>query len=622
MFPALAVTIAPVFAQEIETIIPVDPLGFSEQETSHSNNINAPVDSQELDAQSISGEGYVPPSPDSKTEEEASLEGSATPSQEQSTLSTQSSEGEGYALVVQTPKLTPIQEVLKRKLTALTNGVPQQLLPLSKAFLKETAAFYQDHGYTAVWLQDGSLTQNAQELREALRSAGTHGLSPADYAVSYIDDLEGALNQAGALEQAGELELLLTKAYLRFAKHLTSGRVNPRKVDRENDLSPAYRSPEQLLAPLASDASMDQILADLAPQDPAYKGLQRQLALHLSRQPEEQIQIPSGKSLKPGMTSSRVELVRKRLGQEKYYVYDGLEQTVYTGDIIEAVKEFQRRNGLADDGVVGKATLAALNTGPQQHVELIRNNLERLRWYNKPLGRKYVDVNIAAQTASIVQDGLTIYQTRAVVGKPKFSTPIFSDQISYAEVNPYWNVPRSIAVNEHLPTLQQDPLSLARKGIRVFRGKKEIDPRSVAWNQLQPKKFNYFFRQDPGRGNALGKVKYMFPNKHSIYLHDTPSKSLFNRDVRAFSHGCIRLKDPFTFGEVLFTGEPAAQTRLYSTWRQQKNKVIRLQNKIPVYLRYITAWEDDNGQLQVRKDIYGKDKKLNKALERAYKTTS
>jgi len=289
-------------------------------------------------------------------------------------------------------------------------------------------------------------------------------------------------------------------------------------------------------------------------------------------------------------------------------------------DLVEAVKYFQSRHGLEPDGVVAGATLAAMNTPVEARIAAMVLNLERRRWMEDELGPTYVFVNLADQHLKVVENEKTVHDTRLVVGKPYQRTPVFSELMTYVVFNPYWSVPPSIAVNEYLPKLRRDPGVLARENIRVLgAGGSELDPFAVNWNGMTS--FPYTLRQDPGQGNALGRVKFMFPNPHNVYLHDTPAKGLFARASRLFSHGCMRVQNPEALAEVLLKAEGWDRARIAKAIASNEQVIVNLKRKVPVYVNYLTAWVNKDGSAQFRADVYGRDQRLAAALGRAKAAT-
>jgi murein L,D-transpeptidase YcbB/YkuD len=319
------------------------------------------------------------------------------------------------------------------------------------------------------------------------------------------------------------------------------------------------------------------------------------------------------------MTDPRLPAIRARLSMT-----DGAsgaatttEAPLYDAALVEAVKRFQVHQGLDGDGVIGSTTIVAMNVPIKERINSIILAMERLRWMPENLGQQYLIVNIAGFELRRINAGKVEERMAVVVGKPYHRTPVFSDRIRFLEFNPYWNVPPDIAVNEELPVLRKNPAGLSAQGFEVIRGSQVTDPSAVDWSTVGPGHFPYQLRQRPGPNNALGRVKFMFPNPHNVYLHDSPAQSLFGRSVRAFSHGCIRLSRPLDLAEqVLRVGGVQGWTkdRINDVVASAKTTVVNLREPLPVHITYLTAWADD-GTANFRQDIYGHDAKLHAALE-------
>jgi murein L,D-transpeptidase YcbB/YkuD len=288
--------------------------------------------------------------------------------------------------------------------------------------------------------------------------------------------------------------------------------------------------------------------------------------------------------------------------------------------LMTAVAHFQRRHGLKADGVVGRETLGALNIPIRHRIRQIELNLERWRWIPHDLGARHIRVNIADYNLQVVEAGKPVLKMNVVVGRDYRRTPVFSDTLQYLVFNPYWNVPFSIAVKDKLPLIQEDPSYLASHHIRVFAGWKpdapQVDPATVDWSRLSRANFRYRLRQDPGPHNALGQIKFMFPNPFAVYLHDTSDKGLFSQDVRTFSSGCIRVADPINLAAYVLRGQhPWSKERIQATIESQRRKVVNLQHTLPIHLFYWTAWVAADGTLNFRNDIYQRDIPLDQALK-------
>ncbi|MEN8132415.1 MAG: L,D-transpeptidase family protein, partial [Pseudomonadota bacterium] len=331
--------------------------------------------------------------------------------------------------------------------------------------------------------------------------------------------------------------------------------------------------------------------------------------------------IPDGETLKPGMSDWRVPVIRRRLYLTDSLKSDGLSSTAYDEQLVEAVRHFQMRYGLDVDGVLGKETREAMNVPVEAVIRRIIVNMERWRWLPHDLDGVRVGVNIAGFDLGVFKDLRLEMQMPVIVGKTYHKTPIFSDLIKYIEFNPYWNIPPSIARNEMLPRLKQDPRYLVERNIRLFSGwgadARELDSTTVDWRGVSGKQMNrYKFRQDPGLKNALGTVKFMFPNDYNVYLHDTPSHSLFTRPERTFSHGCIRVSKPAELASYLLGGEENGWgiERVMEAINSRKRTVVPLDKPIPIIIAYRTVWLDSEGNVRFNKDVYGRDSILEKAL--------
>ncbi|SDR32263.1 L,D-transpeptidase family protein [Pseudovibrio sp. Tun.PSC04-5.I4] len=470
---------------------------------------------------------------------------------------------------------------------------------------REAAAaklFYENRGFQPAWIKKGNLTTAALAIIEKLQAADEEGLRSEDYPVPALDFNVSGLAKP---EKLADVELQITHSILKYAEEAQAGRVSPYAISEDITLKPERPDPVEALAAIARSANPTQALANYNPPHQEYAALKAQLA-ELRDQTEKgelekQIVIPSGKVLKIGTKSTRVALLRERLDVPTV----DYQENVYTQELAYAVEAFQAANGLHADGSVGPRTLLALNGRVSGNpINDVIANMERWRWMPRDLGETHLRVNIPEFMVRLNMDGFVMYETRIVVGKNSNKTPVFSDKMQHVIVNPYWNVPYSIASKELLPELRANPASYLQKGnYEVVYGGKIVDPRRVNWDAVTFRKIR--IRQRPGRGNALGKIKFMFPNKHNVYLHDTPSKSLFNRSNRAFSHGCVRVQNPFDFADALMATQSTITGNYIRSLVGKKQIQVNLQKQIPVHISYFTAFVDEAGKLQRRPDIYG-----------------
>lgn len=495
-------------------------------------------------------------------------------------------------------------------------------------------------GYRPVWLDEESgATAAAKALLATLSEADRHALPSERYNLA---DLTREIQTFSTMTPAAKaaLEIALSRVFVTYSNDITAGVLEPRKVDRELYIYPERASAVELLEALTGAADPGKFLEALAPKNPAYRRLvERYRSFRLLAETGGWGEKMTGRqTLRPGQRSGDVAVLRARLTEMGYFsgeiaapdetlviaandtLTDAPQQTLgdpllYDEALVSSVQLFQARHGLNQDGVVGPATRAALNVEPGFRTAQIAVNLERMRWLNKDLGAKHIMVNLASFDMAVIENGETAFTSRVVVGKARrHRTPEFSDEIEHMVVNPTWYVPYSIASQEILPKLQEDPGYLDSKNMTLHGA----DPWTVDWSQVTRRDFPGRITQGPGTNNALGRVKFMFPNDHAIYLHDTPSKSLFNRDARAYSHGCVRVQRPYEFAEYLLSAqEEDAKGKFERLLRRGKERYVHLDEHVPVHLTYRTAWVDDQGFDQFRGDIYGRDRKVLAALEKA-----
>ena len=488
-------------------------------------------------------------------------------------------------------------------------------LPLPVRQRREAlAAYYDASGGDLLWL--GS--RLAADFVAWLAAADQDGLDPSAYPSVQLARLSDALDQTD-LRGKAIIELHFSAAFLEYASDLKVGRVLPRKVDPDFFLQ--ERTIDQLAAleGLSAARDIDAFFSQWQPSSPEYAALRAALADYRAiAGAGGWPTVPMGEvALKPGMTDTRIPALRARLA-----VTDGAAaeaaagaEAVYDDDLVDAVKAFQARHGLDVDGVVGRATIVALNVPVEARIQEIIVAMERWRWLPEDLGRDHVMVNIAGFELKRVRDGAVEERMAVVVGKPYSRTPVFSDAIRYAEFNPYWNVPPSIALKEELPKLRQNAGARAAAGFEAVRGDQVLPLTAVDWSRYGPGNFPFQLRQRPGPGNALGRVKFMFPNRFNVYLHDTPSRTLFGRSERAFSHGCIRLSRPIEFAAEVLASVPCwDRGKIDGVVASKQRTVVNLARPLPIHITYFTAWVD-RGIPQFRSDIYEQDEKLVAALK-------
>jgi L,D-transpeptidase YcbB len=476
-------------------------------------------------------------------------------------------------------------------------------------------AFYGRRGYRPIWVgpeADG----RTQQLIEALGASPRDGLDPAPYRLSEI----ASLAQVASTSGQAELELRASAALLRYVSDVRTGRLALHEIDPELFIRPGNLDRLAILERAAEAPNIERFLHDQAPSNPVYRRLRRVLAEYRDIGARGGWPaVPDGPSLKPGMADPRVGDLRLRLMASGDLTIEGADPTTYDPALVQAVQRFQSRHGLEADGVVGGQTLAALNVPVQQRIEQILINMERWRWMPDDLGDRYILVNLAGFELDVVDDGSTVLDMRVVVGKTYRRTPVFSGRMTYLDFNPYWIVTPSIARKDILPRMQADPGYAKEEGMRVFdgweEGARELDPQTVDWPSIDAKSLAFKFRQDPGPKNALGRVKFVFPNEFNVYLHDTPKRDLFQRTVRTFSSGCIRVEKPLDLAAYLLQSDPDwTRARIDDVVASGKTMRVVLPEPVAVHLTYSTVWFGEGGTIHFRDDIYGRDALIAQAL--------
>src|SRR5262245_33236422 len=480
--------------------------------------------------------------------------------------------------------------------------------------LVQVYTFYFDRSFKPVWTRDAGAKSKARELLAIMKRAEEEGLDPAWYRVREIDDLIDETDPRGL----AELDMLVTRAFIDYARDLQKGRVSPSEVDSENAIAPIEIGAATLLDGAEQAESIAQYVQTLQPASDRYQRMRSKLAE--LRKIEANVgwpMIPQGSAVKPGGSDGRLPVIRDYLVLTgDLGAADRGSGDRYDAKTVEAVKHFQERHGLTQDGVIGGTTLSEMEVPVDRRVRQMEVNMERRRWMNRELGDLHIFVNLADQYLKVVKDEKKIHTGLLGVGKPFTRTPIFSEKMTYVVFNPYWSVPPSIANKEYLVKLRQDPGTLNRQKIRVLAGSgdnaREIDPYSVNWSGMS--RIPYALRQDPGKGNSLGRLKFMFPNKYNVYIHDTPAKALFSKDLRVYSHGCMRVQNPEALAEVLLKNQGWTKEKIDAQLATGAQKIVNLKTPIPVHVTYLTAWVNKDGTVNFRRDVYKRDQRLMEAM--------
>jgi murein L,D-transpeptidase YcbB/YkuD len=488
------------------------------------------------------------------------------------------------------PAPSPVQLALREavelmKAAPIARAAPGQTPAAALRREREAiAAFYEERGFQPLWIDGASFSAAARAAIGRIERARDDGLDLGQYPPPSLS--------AATPEALAGADLALSQAIVGYARQASGGRVDPRSVGLIT-VKLEVASPQEALASVSAAADAGAALAAYNPPHQAYRNLREKLGeLRRERPAVAAPRIGPGRVLTVGMKDPRVPLVRARFG-----INAGAdnpdEELVYDTRVASAVADFQRAHGLPANGALTARTIALLSGGDPARLEReILGNMERWRWAPRDMGETRIEVNIPDFRARLVRDGKVVHSMRVIVGKPETPTPVFSDTMRFMVVNPSWHVPQSIIRKQ----LAQDPNYYARNGYEVVQKGKNI-----------------FVRQPPGERNALGHVKFMFPNDHAVYMHDTPNRGLFNASRRAFSHGCVRVDQPLRFAEALMPETGWSEQRLRSVIGRGE-RTIRFDAGVPVHLMYFTAFVDDDGKLQLRDDLYGQSRKLHAAL--------
>lgn len=507
-------------------------------------------------------------------------------------------------------------------LTLISAQISAAQTALSPAFSKSVAeaaqsddiiaAFYQSRAFQPLWSDAGGAAR-LNALMAALDGAGAHGLPVGRYDAQGLRAAAAAAQTEGDL---GRLDVALTAAFLAYARDISSGALIPSKVDAGILRAVVRPDPAALLSAIAISTDPAKYLRALIPASANYTAL-------MVEKSALEAQIAAG-SWGPDITANKLGLGDTGVAtiqlRNHLMLLGYLPQTAtatYDSAIRRAVQHFQIEQGLLATGTAGASTIAALNAAPQTRLAAVTVALERLRWMgNAPLGARHIWVNQPDFTAKIIDNGRVTFRTRVVIGKdvPEQRSPEFSDEMEYMAINPSWGVPRSILVKEYLPLLQRNGNAVAH--LQVVDGKGRVVPRSaINFAAYSGKTFPYGLRQPPSDGNALGKVKFMFPNANNIYLHDTPAKSLFDNEMRAYSHGCIRVSEPEDLAYALLAAQSDDPKGVFQAALATGTETnVTLLQKVPVHLVYFTAFPNASGTITYRNDVYGRDGRIYQAL--------
>jgi murein L,D-transpeptidase YcbB/YkuD len=481
---------------------------------------------------------------------------------------------------------------------------------VESAVWTDVRAFYTQRENAPAWIDVRRPTENGVKAIALLNTARQHGFDPADYGAKQLEELGQSVEQIDKqsperLEKLAEFDTRLTAALLKFGKDVAVGRQNG-----DEHFKNRRKAPDVVAAVAAAVDDPEQFVDAVRPPHAEYAALQKALDdLIGQREKGGWAKVPS--TLKPGQSGDAVVALRKRLAMSGHLKAAG-ESSSYDSELAAAVKSFQELHSIPATGIVDAATLAALNVPLEWRMQQVAINMQRWRWMPDDLGDRHFLVNIPYFHLIARESGKPVMDIRVVVGKPGHNTPIFSEDMESVVFSPYWNIPDTIAENETAPAVARDPNYLAKQGIEILRvsssGTETLSSADVDWDNPDAVK-GLVFRQKPGDGNALGHVKFLFPNQYNVYLHDTPADSLFAKPGRAFSHGCVRVEEPEVLAQYVLKGYSEwTDDKIFEAMRAGVEKHVKLKQTIPVHIVYFTAWVDDNGGLHFQPDIYGYDR--------------
>ncbi|SNS63655.1 Murein L,D-transpeptidase YcbB/YkuD [Belliella buryatensis] len=493
--------------------------------------------------------------------------------------------------------------------------------------------FYSERLFLPAWTDGLALPEIAYEMRYEIQQIQFDGLNPNDYHLQAINQLfnrfEAARKGEGefTIVDFANLDVLLTDAYIILSSHLYLGKINPESLKSEWNIqrtAPELRIDQRLTLALQNQ-SIRKSFEQLYPSFQVYKKMRD--ALRFLYEDEKRFQsnpvaqwktLKIDKSIKLGDTHNQMDEIRARLRFWKYLEEYELENDrSYDSLMQQAIIKLQKRHGMEPDGVIGQGTIHALNQKPADLIATARINMERFRWLPENVkDQEVILVNTANFQLDFISKRDTILSSRVIVGKNYHSTPQFSAEMSYLVFSPTWTIPNSITRNEIIPAVKKNPDYLRSKNMKVLTASgQEVNSANIDWQKVNPRNFPYIIRQEPGEQNSLGLVKFMFPNKYSVYIHDTPARSLFAREDRALSHGCIRLQKPFEFAKILLQHDPTwTDEKISQSMKLNKERIVNLDRKIPVVILYLTFWTDSIGNEFFRRDIYNRDQEILTAL--------
>ncbi len=514
------------------------------------------------------------------------------------------------------------QDALRQQIESWRAGYPAEIQGRVLKNAEKIATFYEQNQFNPLWLVTGEMSASAQSLIEVIFEIGKEGLRKEDYHSEL-------LTEPDTLKPV-HLEFLLTDAFVNLTSHVQFGKINPETLTPDWKVKKKQMDTVPLLSSIKADQSVAELIQTLRPTSPRYYRLIDAYQKLSRRESVRFAPLALSPAIKKGKSDPRIPQIRKQLlfwgdfratseadVAELDSVLHNQDSLSYDEQMHAAVIRFQTRHGLKTDGVIGKDTLTALNVTVEDRLKDMLLNMERWRWLDQNMGHRFLVVNIADFNLRIFQDNEVVFEKPVIVGRNFRKTPVFSDKIRYLVLNPTWTVPKKLAIEDKLPEIKKDPDYLSRLGFTRYKSGTStvIDPSSVEWRAYN-QSFPFKIVQSPGPLNALGQVKFMFPNPYDVYLHDTPARDLFNQTQRAFSSGCIRVADSLDLAAFLLKDQDWTRERIDETLASKKTETVYLKTPLPIHIEYWTSWVDREGNLHFRSDLYERNAPLWNALQK------
>jgi murein L,D-transpeptidase YcbB/YkuD len=524
----------------------------------------------------------------------------------------------GYALAAD----HTIAEIIRNKVEQIRSTLTLQIDDTQIASITVLPELYENNGFQRLWTN----SQNVEDLFNAIKTIDEDGLRPDDYHITKIEQLRSQIGSGTSSDPAllADFDILLTDSLIRMGYHHIFGKVDPEDHHPHWNLTVEIDDdrPAIFIQEILDAGNLAKEIEELRPKHIVYDEFKSALKKYRAFQANGGWEpIPAGPTLKKGMQDSRVLLLRNRLQITSDLPTEASDSEIFDDPLEQAVKRFQARHHLTTDGSVGKQTLEALNVPVEDRIDQIRINIERARWVLHAISGQFVIADIAGFEVFVYQDNEIVWTSRVQVGRPYRRTPVFKAEIKYLDLNPTWTIPPGILAKDILPAVKKDPNYLKDRNIKVIdRTEKVVNQNSIDWSKYSGRNFPYQLRQDPGPKNAMGLIKIMFPNKHLVFIHDTPSKSLFERTDRTFSSGCIRTEKPFELAELLLDDPDKWNAESFKQAIDSgRTQTVRLPKPVPILLFYWTAAVEPDGTVRFKKDPYKRDAEVLQGLNGNFK---